>query len=85
MIWSPHEIARYAIESCQTDFVSSIAGNARLTACDAIPAATLLLTGTPAGVSFDFLNIWRPASYLRTGDQVLTYGQHLGVLLNAID
>ena len=84
MIWSPQEIADNALESCETDFVST-GGNRKLTACDSIPEGTLLLTGTPAGVAFHFLNIWRPASYLRSGDQVLTYGQHLGVLLNVVD
>jgi 2-keto-4-pentenoate hydratase/2-oxohepta-3-ene-1,7-dioic acid hydratase in catechol pathway len=84
MIWSAHEIARNALGNCETDFVSA-AGNHRLTPCAAIPEATLLLTGTPAGVAFHYLNIWRPASYLRSGDEVLTYGEHLGVLLNTVE
>lgn len=84
MIWSPQEIAQNALGACETEFVSG-AGDHRLAPCDAIPAATLLLTGTPAGVAFHYLNIWRPGSYLRRGDEVLTYGQHLGVIVNVID
>jgi 2-keto-4-pentenoate hydratase/2-oxohepta-3-ene-1,7-dioic acid hydratase in catechol pathway len=84
MIWSPHEIVRYALENCETPFVSA-AGSHRLTPCDAVPEATLILTGTPAGVAFHFLNIWRPGSYLRPGDRVLAYGSHLGVLRNTIE
>ena len=84
MIWSPDEIARNALERCETDFVS-VAGEHRLTPCEAIPEATLLLTGTPAGVAFHFLSIWRPASYLSSGNEVLTYGEHLGVLINVIE
>ncbi len=84
MIWSPHEIAEQALGSCETDFVST-RGSHRLTPCAAIPPATLLLTGTPAGVTFHLLNVWRPASYLRAGDQVLTFGAHLGVLSNGIN
>jgi 2-keto-4-pentenoate hydratase/2-oxohepta-3-ene-1,7-dioic acid hydratase in catechol pathway len=84
MIWSPHEIALTALENCEAPFVST-AGSHRLTPCDAIDEATLLLTGTPAGVAFHFLNIWRPGSYLRSGDRVLAYGSHLGVLRNTIE
>lgn len=84
MIWSPHEIARHALENCETPFVSA-AGSHRLTPCDAIPEATLLLTGTPAGVAFHFLNIWRPGSYLQSDDRLLAYGPHLGVLRNTVD
>ncbi len=84
MIWSPRHIANNALESCETDFVSTT-GTHRLTPCDAIPAATLLLTGTPAGVMFHYLNIWRSASYLGAGDSVLTYGAHLGVLQNRVE
>ncbi len=84
MIWSPREIAEHALDRCEVDYAGA-AGPHRLTPCEAIPPATLLLTGTPAGVMFNVLNVWRPASYLRADDQVLTYGAHLGVLRNRID
>lgn len=84
MIWSPGEIARNTLAQCEAPFVST-AGEHRLTPCDAIPEATLLLTGTPAGVAFHYLNVWRASSYLRPGDRVLTYGQHLGMLANRVE
>jgi 2-keto-4-pentenoate hydratase/2-oxohepta-3-ene-1,7-dioic acid hydratase in catechol pathway len=83
MIWPPHEIAQRALAGCEVDF-SGTTGTHRLTPCEAIAPATLLLTGTPAGVMFHLLNLWRPASYLRAGDEVLSYGAHLGVLRNRI-
>ena len=83
MIWSPSEIARRALADCQGGY-RSLSGQHSLTPCDAIPAGTLLLTGTPAGVLFHPLNVWRPGAYLITGDVVTAYGAHLGMLRNHV-
>lgn len=79
MIWRPDELIRRALDACETDFETT-AGPQRLAPCDALPARTLLLTGTGAGVRFHPLNIWNPRAYLNGGDRVLTSATHLGVL-----
>ena len=83
MVWPPGEIASRALDACNTDYRSKTAG-VRLTSCDGIEAGTLLLTGTPEGVLFHVANIWASAAYLGEGDEVITYGSHLGALRNAI-
>lgn len=50
-----------------------------------IPAGTLVLTGTAAGVIFKPANIWLQALYLGRGDQIRTEGMHLGHLDNTIE
>jgi len=59
-------------------------GTIGLTDCDGIPARTLILTGTPAGVMFNLLTIWRTRAYLEPGDEVIVVATHLGVLRNRI-
>jgi len=83
MIWSPTEIAGRALEACEVDFQRR-AGSIRLTDCAGIPARTLLLTGTPAGVLFHPVTLWSGAAYLEPGDDVVTAATHLGVLRNTV-
>ncbi len=49
-----------------------------------IPAGTLILTGTAAGVLFKPVNIWNQAFYLQPGDVVRTEATYLGHLENAV-
>jgi 2-keto-4-pentenoate hydratase/2-oxohepta-3-ene-1,7-dioic acid hydratase in catechol pathway len=84
MLWSPREIVDRALDAC-ADSYETPQGSIGLTACGGIPAGTLLLTGTPAGVAFHPLNLWRPGAYLTAGDEVITTGTGLGVLRNPIE
>ena len=83
MIWRPQEILEVALQHCGDEYQY---GTRRvpLTNCSTIPAHTLILTGTPGGVGFNFLNIWYPGAYLQSGDRVLSRGTYLGVLDNTI-
>ena len=83
MVWTPHRVAQQALEACEERF-ASVEGNLQIADCERIPSRTLLLTGTPEGVLFHFLNIWSPWSYLRGGDEVVSYGSHLGMLRNVV-
>jgi 2-keto-4-pentenoate hydratase/2-oxohepta-3-ene-1,7-dioic acid hydratase in catechol pathway len=83
MIWSPAEIAERALESCDAAYERR-AGTVELTDCAGIPARTLLLTGTPAGVMFHPLTLWSPGAYLVPGDEVVTRSPRLGLLRNRI-
>lgn len=49
-----------------------------------IPAGTLILTGTAAGIAFKPINIWRQGFYLQPGNVVRTEGRFLGHLENRI-
>ncbi len=49
-----------------------------------IPAGTLMLTGTAAGVLFKPANIWNQGFYLQVGDVVRTEATYLGHLENEI-
>lgn len=84
MIWSPAEILEHALAGCSTTYQTR-RGNIDLTGCDGIPAGTLVLTGTPDGVLFHPLNVWRKGAYLQRGDEVVTTGTHLGMLRNRIE
>lgn len=55
-----------------------------LLATGRIPAGTLLLTGTAAGVAFKPINIWSQRFYLQPGDVVRTEGRFLGHLENRV-
>ena len=83
MIWSPQEILAYASAHCADDYRRR-AGSVKLTDCSAIPAQSLILTGTPGGVSFHPLNIWYAGAYLQPGDRVVARGTYLGVLNNLV-
>ncbi|MCZ6458255.1 MAG: fumarylacetoacetate hydrolase family protein [Gammaproteobacteria bacterium] len=83
MIWRPQQILEVALNQCARTYHRA-SGTVPLTDCSAIPARTLILTGTPAGVSFHVLNIWYPGAYLQPGDRVLSRGTYLGVLDNTI-
>jgi len=84
MIWSPEKIAAQALEACEQDYRK---GDEilRLADCESIPAATILLTGTPEGVLFHPATIWNPLAYLQTGDEVLVRADWLGVLRNRVE
>ena len=49
-----------------------------------IPAGTLVLTGTAAGIAFKPVNIWSQRFYLQPGDVVRTEGRFLGHLENRV-
>ncbi len=49
-----------------------------------IPAGTLILTGTAAGVLFKPVNIWNQGFYLQPGDVVRTEATYLGHLENTV-
>lgn len=83
MIWRPKQILEVALSQCAQAYRYGTR-TVPLTDCSAIPAHTLILTGTPAGVSFHVLNIWYPGAYLQPGDRVLSRGTYLGVLDNTI-
>jgi 2-keto-4-pentenoate hydratase/2-oxohepta-3-ene-1,7-dioic acid hydratase in catechol pathway len=84
MIWSPAEIAAQALKACRQDYRKG-EELVRLTGCESIPAGTILLTGTPAGVLFHPATIWNPLAYLQSGDEVLMRAPWLGVLQNRVE
>lgn len=49
-----------------------------------IPAGTLILTGTAAGIAFKPVNIWSQGFYLQPADIVRTEGAYLGHLENRV-
>ncbi len=83
MIWTPSEIVEQALAQCEVDYATAN-GSVRLTPCDAIPARTLILTGTPAGVMFHPVTVWSASAYLQPGDEVVAVATHLGVLRNVV-
>lgn len=84
MIWPPREIVDQALAACGESYETA-EGSIGLTSCGGIPAGKLILTGTPAGVAFHLLNLWRPGAYLEAGDEVITIGTGLGILRNRIE
>ncbi len=84
MIWPPREILDRALAACANAYETP-EGSIGLTTCGGLPRGTLLLTGTPAGVAFHLLNLWRPGAYLEAGDEVITTGSGLGILRNRIE
>ena len=85
MIWSPDEIAARALGACTQNYHSRAEQTVRLTGCDAIPAGTILLTGTPEGVLFHPATLWNPFAYLQSGDEVVVRAPGLGVLWNRVE
>ena len=85
MIWSPDEIAARALGACTQTYHRRVEQTLRLTGCDAIPAGTILLTGTPEGVLFHPATLWNPLAYLQSGDEVVVRAPGLGVLWNRVD
>lgn len=59
-------------------------GSVPLLEADHIPAGTLILTGTAAGVIFKPANVWLQSVYLQKNDVVRTQADGLGHLLNHI-
>ena len=62
----------------------SAKGPVPLLESDHIPAGTLILTGTAAGVIFKPANVWLQSVYLQKNDLVRTQADGLGHLLNRI-
>lgn len=83
MIWSPQQIVVNALDNCGTPYYRG-EQTLSLTACESVPAATLVLTGTPEGVLFNLATIWNPWAYLRNGDVVTSFGTYLGYLRNTV-
>jgi len=84
MVWTTETILRNALARC-ADSYTTPGGAMPLTSCDGIPARTLILTGTPAGVIFRPINVWYAPAYLQPDDEVVTLGTNLGWLRNRVD
>lgn len=84
MIWSVKTIADRALASCKREYRGAGDQVHFLTPCEGIPARTLLLTGTPAGVLFSLRTLWNPRAYLQIDDHIVGYGPYLGVTGNSI-
>ena len=83
MVWPPAEVAERALAACETDY--RLGGDSfPWPTCGALPAGTLILTGTPKGVIFKPLNIWLSALYLKPGDEVVLTAPGLGTLRNQV-
>lgn len=84
MIWSPTDILAQALDVCAVEY-STERGPVFLTDCAGIPARTLVLTGTPAGVLFHAVTLWSKQAYLTPGDEVVAVATHLGMLRNRVE
>lgn len=83
MIWTPQQLLERALADCEARY-ESLTGMQRVSDCKSIPAGTLLLTGTPAGVQFHVATIWNPWAYLTEGDVVSSFATYLGYMENPI-
>ncbi len=83
MRWSPMEILSRALADCESPYYTANTV-VRIGDCDAIPARTVILTGTPGGVMFKLATLWSPLAYLRSGDVVIARGKYLGYTRNEI-
>lgn len=82
-IWDHTRIIQAAFQACGLDF--RYFGEAvDWPACGAIPRGSLILGGTPEGVTFRLQNLWAGWLYLQPGDELLTEGTGLGRLLNRV-
>lgn len=83
MVWSPQQVLARALADCESPYEAG-AEIIHIADCERIPAGTLLLTGTPAGVMFKLGTLWNPWAYLREGDVVTSFGTYLGYMRNDI-
>jgi 2-keto-4-pentenoate hydratase/2-oxohepta-3-ene-1,7-dioic acid hydratase in catechol pathway len=83
MIWSPSEIIAQAFRRRDWSFDFGGQGTSLLTD-GRLPARTLVLSGTPAGVIFRPVNVWWAPAYLDPGDEVISRATYLGLLRNHI-
>lgn len=83
MILKPDDIVREAFRQNEQQYWRGEEKIALL-ARRHIPAGTLILTGTAAGVLFKPVNLWNPGFYLQQGDRVVTRATYLGHLDNRI-
>jgi len=83
MVWSPREIIEQAMTDCAPHYITPD-GPVSLTDCNSIPARTLVLTGTPAGVLFRLGTLWNPLAYLGEGDTVTSFATYLGYTQNTV-
>ncbi len=84
MIWPPTDVVNKALNDCDTKYYHQTE-TLKLTACEAVPAKTLILTGTPQGVGFHVANLWSSAFYLNPGDEVVGIATHMGITRNIIE
>ena len=84
MIWSLPEIVRQIFLRSNWDFHSSRGSIPLLPGTANIPAGTIILSGTPAGVIFRPVNIWNGSLYLAKGDEVVMRSERMGVLHNTM-
>lgn len=83
MIWGPAEIVGQAFR--RADWPFRFAGREiSLLPNGMIPARTLILSGTPEGVTFRPINVWWPLPYLDPGDEVISRATYLGILRNTV-
>lgn len=83
MIWSPAEILRRALADCEKTYLRG-QREISLAPCAGVPAKSMVLTGTPAGVIFKPLNVLVPGYYLKPGDEVVSTASNLGAMHNAV-
>lgn len=82
-IWDHARIIQQAFQECGLDF--RYYGEAvKWPGCGPIPRGSLILGGTPEGVTFRVQNLWAGWLYLQPGDELLTEGTGLGRLLNRV-
>jgi 2,4-diketo-3-deoxy-L-fuconate hydrolase len=84
MIWSPRKALNKALDDCQVPYFRGGKETVVTPSCEKVPARTLLLTGTPAGVMFNIATLWNPFFYLGSGDEVISSGTYLGLIRNRI-
>jgi 2,4-diketo-3-deoxy-L-fuconate hydrolase len=83
MIWPPYQILSRAMADCESPYDAD--GQViHVSACDTIPARTMILTGTPEGVLFQLATVWNPLAYLSAGDVVVSTGTYLGYMRNEV-
>ena len=83
MIWSPDVMMEKVFDHCDDGYRFKDEQVA-LFDCNTVPAGTILLTGTPGGVMFNFFTFWNPDFYLKEGDLVTSFGRYLGRMENRI-
>ena len=84
MMWRPVEILQQVFDRSQVPFYYRGGTVALLPPPGALPAGTIVFSGTPAGVVFKPLNLWNPWVYLRPGDEVVVSADFLGPIRNRI-
>jgi 2-keto-4-pentenoate hydratase/2-oxohepta-3-ene-1,7-dioic acid hydratase in catechol pathway len=84
MRWSPQRILEELFRHAGLQYRYQGQSVSLLGAGPALPAGTVVFSGTPAGVIFKPLNLWNPWVYLRPGDEVVLHADFLGAIRNRI-